>query len=136
MTPLGRRVPRTTLPASLLATLLTLAACGRGERGRAEARGLTHGGDAVRGHALVQRYGCGSCHVIPGVAGAVGKVGPSLADFRERTFVAGVLPHSPDNLMKWIEDPPKVDSLTAMPRLGVSHGEARDIAAYLYALDR
>ena len=47
-----------------------------------------------------------------------------------------MLPHTPENLMRWIEDPKKVDSLTAMPTLGVSHGEARDIAAYLYALKR
>lgn len=117
-------------------TLLLAAACDRGERQRVEARGLTHGGDPARGHALIQRYGCGSCHAIPGVAGANGRVGPSLADFRDRSYVAGVLPHSPENVMRWIEDPQKVDSLTAMPKLGVSHGEARDITAYLYALDR
>ena len=119
-----------------LAALVVLVACNNGEKRRLEARGLTHGGEPTRGHALIERYGCGSCHMIPGVAGAVGHVGPPLADLRERSFIAGVLPHSPDNLMKWIEDPPKVDSLTAMPKLGVSHGEARDIAAYLYALER
>ena len=123
----------TRLTTMLFLTTL-LVACG--ERQRVEARGLTHGGEPARGHALIQRYGCGSCHVIPGVAGANGHVGPSLADFRDRSYVAGVLPHSPENVMRWIEDPQKVDSLTAMPKLGVSHGEARDITAYLYALAR
>jgi mono/diheme cytochrome c family protein len=123
------------LAVSLLA-VTSLAACERTKGDmQNEARGLTHGGDPARGHALIQHYGCGSCHQIPGVAGAVGHVGPPLDDFRDRAYIAGVLPHSPDNLMKWIEDPPKVDSLTAMPKLGVSHGEARDIAAYLYSLE-
>lgn len=126
--------PRASVTGLVVLATIALGACGRGERQIADARGLTHGGDPARGHALIQQYGCGSCHQIPGVAGAHGHVGPSLADFRDRAYVAGVLPHSPENVMRWIEDPQKVDSLTAMPKLGVSHGEARDITAYLYAL--
>ena len=126
--------PRASVTSLVLLAAFALGACERGERQIADARGLTHGGDPARGHALIQQYGCGSCHQIPGVAGAHGHVGPSLADFRDRAYVAGVLPHSPENVMRWIEDPQKVDSLTAMPKLGVSHGEARDITAYLYAL--
>lgn len=37
-------------------------------------------------------------------------------------------------MIRWIVDPKGVDSLTAMPVTGVSEGEARDIAAYLYTL--
>jgi cytochrome c1 len=36
--------------------------------------------------------------------------------------------------MRWIRDPPGVDAKTAMPRLGVTEPDARDIAAYLYTL--
>jgi cytochrome c2 len=121
--------------AALLALTLLAAACRRDQDLQDEARALTHGGDPARGRALIQQYGCGSCHEIPGVPGARGSVGPSLATLRERAFVGGVLPHTPENLYRWIEDPPKVDSLTAMPDLGVSEGEARHIAAYLYALE-
>jgi hypothetical protein len=35
-------------------------------------------------------------------------------------------------MIRWIINPRSVDSLTAMPVLGVSAPEARDIAAYLY----
>lgn len=33
-------------------------------------------GDANSGHELISDYGCGSCHSIPGIAGANGNVGP------------------------------------------------------------
>jgi cytochrome c2 len=126
-----------------LATLLALGAfgalgagCRRSADMQEEARLMTRGGEPTRGHALIQQYGCGSCHVIPGVRGANGSVGPSLAAFRERAYVGGVLPHTTENLLRWLQDPPAVDSLTAMPNLGVSERDARHIAAYLYALDR
>ena len=123
----------TTLALALAALA---AACRRDLDMQAEARTLTEGGDAARGHVLIRQYGCGSCHVVPGVAGARGTVGPSLATLRARAYVAGVIPHTPDNLIRWIVDPQRVDSLTAMPDLGVSEADARHIAAYLYALDR
>lgn len=49
-------------------------------------------------------------------------------------YIAGLLTNTPDNLMRWIRDPPGVDSLTAMPNVGVTEPDARDIAAYLYTL--
>lgn len=126
---------RGATPAMLLVVGALAAGCRRSADMQQEARLMTHGGEPARGHALIQQYGCGSCHAIPGVRGAHGSVGPSLAAFRERAYVGGVLPHTPENLLRWIQDPPKVDSLTAMPNLGVTEGDARHIAAYLYALD-
>ena len=118
------------------ALLLPLVACHEDVDYRQEARVLTQGGDPQRGYDLIRHYGCGSCHVVPGVPGAKGLVGPSLASVRERAYVGGVLTHTPENLIRWIEDPQVVDPRTAMPDLGVTHGQARDIAAYLYALER
>ena len=46
--------------------------------------------------------------------------------------MGGVLPNSAGNLVKWIMDPREVDPRTAMPDLGVTEVEARDMAAYLY----
>jgi hypothetical protein len=37
-------------------------------------------------------------------------------------------------MIRWIENPPGVDEKTAMPYMGVTPGDARDIAAYLYTL--
>lgn len=99
----------------------------------ADAAALT-GGDPARGRSLIRSYGCSSCHTIPGVPGADRKVGPPLAGIAERMFVAGVLPNSPANLIRWIEDPKEVDPETAMPDVGVTTRDARDIAAYLYTL--
>ena len=92
------------------------------------------GGDPHRGKALVTQAGCGSCHQIPGVAAGVGLVGPSLAKFGQRTMVAGVLSNTPDNLVRWLRDPQRVVPGNAMPQTGLSEGEARDVAAYLYTL--
>lgn len=86
-----------------------------------------------RGPELVRAYGCGGCHTIPGVAGAVGKVGPRLDRVAEQAFVAGVLPNSPQHLADWIRRPRDHDPRTAMPDLGVTETDARDLAAYLYA---
>jgi cytochrome c2 len=98
----------------------------------AVARALT-GGDPSRAAALVTRYGCGGCHTISGLPGARGKVAPPLVDLRERVYIAGVLPNTAPNLIAWIVDPRTFSPGTAMPATGISKGEARDVAAYLYA---
>ena len=92
------------------------------------------GGDPSRGRAKIQYYGCGACHTIPGVDGADALVGPELTHFASRVYVAGVLPNSPENVVRWIRNPKQVDGLTAMPNLDVSEADARDIAGYLYTL--
>jgi len=126
--------PRLTrLPAL---SLLLLAACGFGaDRGMSEAEAATlTGGSASRGPALLRSYGCGSCHTIRGVTGATALVGPPLTSMGERSYIAGVLVNTPDNMVRWIRDPRGVDSLTAMPNLGVTDQDARDMAAYLYSI--
>ena len=82
----------------------------------------------------IRRHGCGSCHEIPGVKGASGLVGPPLVHWRRRSFIAGELANTPDNLMRWLRDPKAVEPGTDMPALGVTDLEARDITAYLYTL--
>ncbi|WP_456842992.1 c-type cytochrome [Bradyrhizobium sp. USDA 4486] len=96
------------------------------------ARAIT-GGDPSRAPALMRRYGCAGCHTIPGLPGGDGQVGGSLADLRQRVYIAGVAPNSPDNLVRWIVAPQTFSPRTAMPATGISASEARDIAAYLYA---
>lgn len=92
------------------------------------------GGDPEIGIALVGHYGCGSCHEIPGVSGASGTVGPPLQRFGRRTYIGGTLPNRPENLTRFLQDPPALAPGTAMPNLGLSEQEARDVAAYLYTL--
>jgi cytochrome c2 len=82
---------------------------------------------------LMIRYGCPTCHVIPGVPGAVGKVGPSLRDLGQRSYLAATLQNSPDNLILWIQHPQRIHPGTAMPEMGVTRDDARRIATFLEA---
>jgi cytochrome c1 len=52
-----------------------------------------------------------------------------------RSYVAGMLPNSPDNLRRWIMHPQEVKPKNAMPDVGVSEEEARHMTAYLYTLE-
>ena len=119
--------------ASGLALVASLVVLGCHETGVIP-RQQVAGGDPARGRRAIVRYGCGSCHVIPGVPAAEGRVGPPLTDVADRAFVAGRVPNEPAALVRWIRDPQAVDSMTAMPDLGVTEPDARDIAAYLYTL--
>lgn len=115
----------------VLLPLLLLAGCA----GRESPRPLpVPGADAMRGRVALERFDCGVCHVIPGVTGAPGRVGPSLAHYARRTYLAGKFPNEHAHLVRWIMDPPALAPRTAMPATGVSEAEARDMAAYLLAL--
>ena len=116
---------------ALIVAALVLTSCDRASGD--DSYHLTNA-DPDRGRAAMKRYGCGSCHNIPGVRGARGLVGPPLGQVSQRVFIAGVLPNEPDNMIRWIENPPGIDSKTAMPNMGVTGRDARDIAAYLYTL--
>ena len=111
---------------------ITLSGCIRSER-TVLAQDVT-GGDASVGRHLIYAYGCGSCHIIPGVAEANGTVGPPLTGFASRVYIAGLLVNTPENVVHWVTKPQEIDAGTAMPDLGVSERQAHDIAAYLYTL--
>jgi cytochrome c1 len=91
-------------------------------------------GDPAAGAAIIRQAGCGGCHTIPGVRGAKGTVGPPLDSFSRRTYIAGRVPNSPENLTTWILDPPSIDPQTAMPNLELDEAQARAVVAYLYTL--
>jgi cytochrome c len=114
-----------------LFVLLALAAC-RPQDDRT-ARQLT-GGDPDRGRVAIRAYGCGACHTVPGVRGATGMVGPPLTAIADRLYLAGQVPNTPDNMKRWIREPQKIETGTAMPNLDVTEEDARDMAAYLYTL--
>jgi cytochrome c len=117
--------------ATILASMLGLAGC---SEGLGDPAAETAGGPVARGRAAVMDFGCGSCHTIPGIEGADALVGPPLDRIASRTYIAGVLVNSPENLVRWIGDPLGVDPLTAMPNLHLSEEEARDIASFLATL--
>ena len=49
-------------------------------------------------------------------------------------MIAGVLPNTPANLVRWIQEPQAVTRATPMPNMGLTDQQSRDIAAYLYTL--
>jgi len=118
--------------AAVTALCCALTACTGGNTVFAYAPAT--GGDPQHGKNLIEHYNCGSCHAIPGIPGARGLIGPPLILMARRTYIAGELPNSPDNLQKWLLDPKAVEPGTAMPKLGLSEQQARDVAAYLYTL--
>jgi cytochrome c2 len=119
------------LPVMFAGAAASLAACGR----PAVSHNLAvAGGDPQRGERVIAQAGCGACHQIPGVRGAAGLVGPPLDALAERTVIAGVLPNTPDNLVRWIQTPQAVVPGNAMPDMGLTPQQARDVAAYLGTL--
>jgi cytochrome c len=107
---------RSILP---LIWLLSISACsGRDDPGRLAA----------------ERLQCGACHLIPGVAGARGKVGPPLDQYGRRVYIAGKFPMDEALLARWIADAPSLSPGTAMPKIEMTPAEASAISAYLFSL--
>lgn len=128
-----RRVARGST-ALLLALAVFAGGCGqKTTQAWEEARTLT-GGEPDKGIAAIGRFGCGSCHTIPGVQGATGTVGPPLNGIASRGYLAGQLSNSPSNMILWIRQPQHVEKGTAMPDMGINEEDARNITAYLYTL--
>lgn len=125
---------RRCAPLAGLMLLALFGVIGCNEAAGREPRYYVPQGNAEHGKLAIETYGCGSCHMIPGVSVARGTVGPPLDFWSKRTYIAGEVPNTPDYLVRWIEVPQAIEPGTAMPNLGVPDGAARDIAAYLYTL--
>jgi cytochrome c2 len=115
-------------------TLALTTACSRSSDLAQEASLWTGGGNAQAGRQEIRKYGCNACHSITGVPGARGLIGPPLDNIGTRGYIAGELPNTPENLMRWIQHPHAVEAHTIMPEMGVTEDDSRDIAAYLYTL--
>jgi cytochrome c1 len=102
----------------------------------AQAVVLEPGSPAAEGAQIIATKPCVGCHTIPGIPGATGQVGPNLAGVASRTKIAGgAVPNtSPDDLKKWILNPPAVKPGTAMPNVGLTDDEATKIVAFLETL--
>jgi cytochrome c2 len=124
-------IPRAQI-VMFASVLCVLVACSR-ERKPTPDHFIANG-DATRGSETIQAYGCGSCHSIPGIRGADGMVGPPLDHWAERKIIAGEVPNDPARLITWLTVPQSIEPGTAMPNMGVTDGQARDIASYLYTL--
>lgn len=107
--------------------------CGCGQSGAPSQADAAE--QANRGKSLIVQHGCGSCHEIPGIRSADGVVGPPLDRFGRRIYIAGMLRNSPGNLVMWLRNPQAVVPGNAMPDMNITESDAREIAAYLLALE-
>jgi len=87
-----------------------------------------------KGRALFVSKGCVACHTVEGVPGATGKVGPELTTIASRPQIAGVVENTPDNLKRWLKNPPGLKPGTAMPNLGLTDEEVDNLVAFLLTL--
>lgn len=92
-------------------------------------------GDRMEGKTALTQYACTACHIIDGIVGRDIRVGPPLRNLADQRYIAGIVPNTPQNLVRWIRAPQEMDPLSAMPDMGVTADDARDMAAYLYDPD-
>ena len=98
-------------------------------------RAATRHDPAIRAAACLrmQQYACTTCHVIPGMVGARAYVGPPLTGIARRKYLAGTLPNSPENMVRWIRDPKSVSPDDADAGSGRERGTCarhRGVSAY------
>lgn len=84
-----------------------------------------------RTQIMFRQYACDNCHIIGGMVGSKTHIGPSLENWRERRFIAGILPNTHDNLVRWIVAPQQLSPHTMMPDLEVIEPHAQQMAHYL-----
>ncbi len=96
--------------------------------------------DRAIGAELFITKGCSGCHVISGLEGANGKIGPNLTHLRSRTRFAGaIFEMNNRNLRRWLRNPPAMKPMNpengqGMPNLGLSEDEITQLLAYLETL--
>lgn len=88
-----------------------------------------------RTHIMFRQYACDNCHIIGGMVGPKTHVGPSLENWRDRKYIAGVLPNTRQNLVRWIVDPQAISPHTLMPDLDVIEPHAQHMARYLMSAE-
>jgi len=124
-----RTAPCAAVSALALACLFLAGCDAKSENGPAN-----FSGDFRRGMELIKQYGCGGCHLIPGIADATGNVGPPLLHVGTRSYIAGFFSNSPENMALWLQDPQSALPGNAMPQMGITPQDSRDISAFLYTL--
>ncbi len=112
--------------AALLLVVVAAAGCGSGSKPAA-----VGAGDPQRGKQVIEYIGCGACHTIPGIPGATGSVGPTLAGYKAQPKVLGLFANTPANLARWVRQPQRFLPGGVMPNLGLTRAQSEDVAAYI-----
>jgi cytochrome c oxidase subunit 2 len=89
---------------------------------------------AVAGEKVITSVGCGSCHAIRGTS-LKGTFGPDLTHFGSRGGIAAyTLRNTPENLLRWLQDPQAVKPECLMPRVPLPQQQYQELVAYLEEL--
>ena len=89
---------------------------------------------AVRGKGVFESNACAFCHRIGGTQ-ANGRTAPNLTHVASRpSIAAGMLETNPENISRWIADPPGVKPGTRMPKVPLTREEHEALVAYLSSL--
>jgi len=88
----------------------------------------------VEGRKIFEHTACINCHTVVGTA-ANGRFGPDLTHLMSReTIGAGLVPNTPENLRRWIQDPAAIKPGSLMPAMGMSDRELDAVTAYMASL--
>jgi len=88
---------------------------------------------AQQGKEVFGKSACVGCHSISGVS--AGQIGPNLTHFASRhTFAGSLMPTTPENLVKWIQNPDHMKPGALMPNLGMTGDQSKALTAYLLSL--
>jgi len=89
---------------------------------------------AIEGRRTFESTACVNCHTVSGTA-ATGKFGPDLTHLMSRdTIGAGIVPNTPANLRRWIQDPGVYKPGCLMPAMGLSDSQLDAVTAYMETL--
>lgn len=103
--------------------------------GAAESAGAADGDGELIAEQIITQNGCGACHVIPGVEGTAGTIGPSLEGLSERETIAeGALENTPENMRTWLSNPQAVKPDSVMPNLNLSESQIDTLVEFLSEL--
>ena len=88
---------------------------------------------AQQDKSLFAQSACVGCHTIAGVS--AGQIGPNLTHFGGRkSLAANLMPNTPANVARWIENPDHMKPGARMPNLGMTGEQSQALAAYLLSL--
>jgi cytochrome c oxidase subunit 2 len=81
-----------------------------------------------------QRQSCVNCHAVRGTS-AQGTYAPDLTHLMSRqTLASGMIPNTPDNLERWVDDPQKIKKGCLMPAFGLDKRDRDLVLRYLKSL--
>jgi cytochrome c oxidase subunit II len=88
---------------------------------------------AQKGKEIFGQSACMGCHTIAGMSAGI--LGPNLTHFGSRkTFGGASMMNTPENLVKWVENPGHMKPGVLMPNLGMRDEQSKALAAYLQSL--